>query len=271
VSAIQLNVFKDSFPGGFLIIRVGLLSSITAGLKPASGHSSCAPHSEDPERENTTDHSGTLARTAADVDLWLILSGRIRIRPNLTINLGIRYEPIPCPTKSKAELVRSLRFTSHSRRPQLPFAGSSSQMQAAMSTCNANPGHLSGTTPRGLLARVGFASVLRIRQGVNGKNVHSRKARGFTTTSSPCLIWGSTTTDRFRFYFWWKQQSGSRFIWWGRYIFRFPPDATYRNQILSRLDIGACQSAHQADRLSLIDRAPKLAYVISTTSACNVK
>jgi len=249
-SATSSMCLRIRSPAEFLIIRVGLLSSITAALQTGLAASpACAALGGTGTASITTDIPGTLAPYGQRMSIFgLYFQDDYRIRPNLDQSIwGFATNRPPCPMKSRAGLVRSLLLSADCRRPAATSLRSTVHRCSGNVTCQRQfPGHSSrNNTKKDFSPRVGF----RVGSAAgNGENVHSRRRGDLRPASSPCLHGEHHEPGPLRFLF----QAATTILLkvpfgGGRYILRLLPDATHIPQPLPGWNIGLpVKSAHQA-------------------------
>src|ERR1700722_19491514 len=256
----QLNVFKDSFPGGVFNYSNWPAFINNCGAQSGSAASlACASLGGTGTASITTDIPGTLAPYGQRTTVFgLYFQDDYRLRPNLTINMGIRYEPTTVPYEVKGR-VGTLASIYDTTGTQLPLCGQQFTDSTGKVTCNALNGPLfQNNTLHDISPRVGFAwdpqgtGKMSIRGGAGIYDQLPLLAFMGSTTNltAPFLISGGNT----------NLAQGS---FGGVGTFAGPCPATPAGQ--NPFPAGtsaACQVSASGGRVAFIDRAPKRAYVI---------
>ncbi len=267
----QLNVFKDSFPGGVFnysswqsfIYNCGAQNTIATGatvpcdstLEGGLGFGGTGAASI------TTDIPGTLAPYGQRMSIFgLYFQDDYRIRPNLTINLGIRYEPTTVPNEVKGRVgTLATIYQPIVGAPQLPLCGAQFTDASGNVTCNANPGPLfRNNTKKDFSPRVGFAWD---PQG-NGK-MSIRGGAGIYDQLPLLAFMGSTTNQTAPFLISGGNNNLAQGSFGGAGTFSgsCPTPPTSPNPYPAGTS-AACQVSASGGRVAFIDRTPKRAYVI---------
>ena len=254
----QLNVFKDSFPGG--VFNYSSWAAFVNNCGAQSGPGACAALGGSGTASITTDIPGSLAPYGQRMSVFgLYFQDDYRIRPNLTINMGLRYEPTTVPYEVKGR-VGTLASIYDTTGTQLPLCGRQFTDASGRVTCNANPGPLfRNNTKLDLSPRVGFAWD---PQG-NGK-MSIRGGAGFYDQLPLLAFMGSTTNQTAPFLI----SGGNSNLAQGSFggVGTFAGSCPAPPAGSDPWPVGtsaACQvSALGGGRVAFIDRTPKRAYVI---------
>ena len=154
VERIQLNVIRSARPGGIFVYNSWqeFLNNCGYQTNPPNCVGKTGAVSI------TTDIPGTLAPEEIRQTVFgVYFQDDWRIRPNLTINLGLRYEPttVPNDPKGRNSTLASIYDTTGT---QLPLCGMAFTDASGNPTCNARNGPLfQNNTKKDFDPRVGFA------------------------------------------------------------------------------------------------------------------
>jgi hypothetical protein len=256
----QLNVFKDSFPGGVFNYSSWPAFVYNCGAQSGSAASpACAALGGAGTASLTTDIPGSLAPYGQRMSIFgFYFQDDYRLRPNLTINMGIRYEPTTVPYEVKGR-VATLATIYDTTGTQLPLCGKQFTDSTGKVICNALSGPLfRNNTLRDISPRVGFAwdpqgsGKMSIRGGAGFYDQLPLLAFMGSTTNqtAPFLISGGNT----------NLAQGS-FGGVGTYAGPCPATPTGQNPFPAGTS-AACQVSASGGRVAFIDRTPKRAYVI---------
>jgi len=255
VERIQLNVIRSARPGGIFVYNSWADFLHNCGAQ-ASGP--CAGGNG--TSSITTDIPGTLAPEEIRQTVFgVYFQDDWRIRPNLTINLGMRYEPttVPNDPKGRNATLASIYDTTGT---QLPLCGVAFTDASGNPTCNARNGPLfQNNTKRDFDPRVGFAwdpqgnGKMSVRGGAGIYDQLPLPAFMGSTSNgntAPFLISGSSA----------NLATGS----FGEAASFGPcPAAPPAGTAWPLGTSAACQvAAAGGNRVAFIERAPKRAYVI---------
>jgi hypothetical protein len=258
----QLNVFKDSFPGGVFNYSSWPAFVFNCGAQSGGSASpACAALGGTGTASITTDIPGTLAPYGQRMSIFgLYFQDDYRIRPNLTINMGIRYEPTSVPNEVKGRVgTLPTIYQPIPNIAQLPLCGAQFTDASGNVTCNANPGPLfRNNTKLDFSPRVGFAWD---PQG-NGK-MSIRGGAGIYDQLPLLAFMGSTTNQTAPFLISGNNNNLAQgsFGGVGTFAGPCPPPPTPPNSYPAGTS-AACQVSASGGRVAFIDRTPKRAYVI---------
>ncbi len=265
----QLNVFKDSFPGGVFnysswqafIFNCGAQKTAATGASVpcATGGPSGTPIGGTGTASITTDIPGTLAPYGQRTTIFgMYFQDDYRLRPNLTINMGIRYEPTTVPYEVKGR-VGTLATIFDTTGTQLPLCGQQFKDSTGNVTCNAPNGPLfKNNTLHDVSPRVGFAWD---PQG-NGK-MSIRGGAGIYDQLPLLAFMGSTTNQTAPFLISGGNNNLAQGSFGGASTFSGPcPMAPSGSNPFAAGTSAACQVSASGGRVAFIDRTPKRAYVI---------
>jgi Carboxypeptidase regulatory-like domain/TonB dependent receptor/TonB-dependent Receptor Plug Domain len=256
VERIQLNVIRSARPGGTFVYNSWQEFLNNCGYQPVAGK--CAGGTS--AVSVTTDIPGTLAPEEIRQTVFgVYFQDDWRIRPNLTINLGLRYEPTTVPNDPKGRN-STLASISDTTGTQLPLCGQAFTDASGNPTCNARNGPLyQNNTKKDFDPRVGFAwdpqgnGKMSIRGGAGIYDQLPLPAFMGSTSNgntAPFLISGSSSNLAPGSF----GEAGS----FGPCPVLPPGTTTFPAGTSA-----ACQvSAAGGNRVAFIERAPKRAYVI---------
>jgi hypothetical protein len=251
---MQLNVLRSPRPGGIFAYRSWAAFLDNCGAQAVGA---CALLGGQGTASITTDIPGALAPEEMRESVFgVYIQDDWRIRPNLTINMGLRYEPTTVPSDPKGRNATLSAITD----PGLPLCGVLFTDANGNPTCNSRNGPLfKNNTLHDFDPRVGFAwdpqgnGKMSIRGGAGIYDQLPLLAFMGSTSNgntAPFLVSGSSSnlaTGSFG-------QSGS---------FGPCPAAPPSGTAWPVGTSTACQvSAAGSSRVAFIDRTPKRAYVI---------
>jgi hypothetical protein len=253
---IQLNVIRSARPGGIFVYNSWREFLNNCGYQTTLPN--CAGGTG--AVSITTDIPGTLAPEEIRQTVFgVYFQDDWRIRPNLTINLGLRYEPttVPNDPKGRNSTLASIYDTTGA---QLPLCGMAFTDASGNPTCNARNGPLfQNNTRKDFDPRVGFAwdpqgnGKMSIRGGAGIYDQLPLPAFMGSTSNgntTPFLISGSNSNLAPGSF----GEAGS---------FGPCPVAPAPGGAWPPGTSAACQvAAAGGDRAAFIERAPKRAYVI---------
>ncbi len=259
VERIQLNVLRSPRPGGIFAYKSWDAFLNNCG---AQAIGACAALGGTGVASITTDIPGTLAPEEMRQTVFgFYVQDDYRIRPNLTFNLGVRYEPTTVPSDPKGRnATLDTIFQPTVGGTQLPLCGTLFTDGFGNPTCNARNGPLfKNNTLHDFDPRIGFAwdptgkGKMSIRGGAGMYDQLPLLAFMGSTSNgntAPFLVSGSSSnlaTGSFG-------PSGA---------FGACPAAPAPGDPWPAGTSTACQvSAAGQSRVAFIDRAPKRAYVI---------
>lgn len=256
----QLNVFKDSFPGGVFNYSSWPAFIHNCGAQSGSAASpACATLGGAGTASLTTDIPGTLAPYGQRTTIFgAYFQDDYRLRPNLTINMGIRYEPTTVPYEVKGR-VATLATIYDTTGTQLPLCGKQFTDSTGKVVCNALNGPLfRNNTKLDFSPRVGFAWD---PQG-NGK-MSVRGGAGIYDQLPLLAFMGSTTNQTAPFLISGGNNNLAQGSFGGAGTFAGPcPAAPTGQNPFPAGTSAACQVSASGGRVAFIDRTPKRAYVI---------
>jgi hypothetical protein len=267
----QLNVFKDSFPGGVFNYSSWQAFIYNCGAQNTIATGATVPCDNKTEgglgfggtgaASITTDIPGTLAPYGQRMSVFgLYFQDDYRLRPNLTINMGLRYEPMTVPNEVKGRVgTLATIYQPIPNSPQLPLCGQQFKDALGNVTCNALNGPLfKNNTLLDFSPRIGFAWD---PQG-NGK-MSIRGGAGIYDQLPLLAFMGSTTNQTAPFLISGGNNNLAQGSFGGASTFSGPcPTAPSGSNPFQAGTSAACQVSASGGRVAYIDRAPKRAYVI---------
>lgn len=249
----QLNVIRSPRPGGIFQYKSMIDFLNNCGAQAVAGKCTGASGTA----KITTDIPGTLAPEEARLSIFgLYIQDDWRFRPNLTINLGLRYEPstVPNDPKGRNATLDSIFDTTGT---QLPLCGTLFTDAFGNPTCNSRNGPLfKNNTLHDFEPRVGFA------WDPQGNGKMSIRAGAGLYDQLPLLAFMGSTSNGNTAPFLISGSSGNLATGsWGQsgsFSGACPSGGTFPAGTSA-----ACQvSAAGSNRVAFIDRTPKRAYVI---------
>jgi Carboxypeptidase regulatory-like domain/TonB-dependent Receptor Plug Domain/TonB dependent receptor len=258
VERIQLNVFRSARPGGIFAYSSWAAFLNNCGAQKVGA---CAALGGTGTASITTDIPGTLAPEEERQSVFgVYIQDDYHVRQNLTINLGLRYEPttVPFDPKGRNATLDSIYDTT---KTQLPLCGTLFTDANGNPTCNSRNGPLfKNNTLHDFDPRVGFAwdpkgnGKMSIRGGAGLYDQLPLPAFMGSTSNgntAPFLVSGSSSNL--------AQGSFGQFSSFGP----CPAPPVNPGDPWPVGTSTACQvSAAGQSRVAFIDRTPKRAYVI---------
>jgi hypothetical protein len=259
VERIQLNVFRSARPGGIFVYKSFAAFLNNCGAQPIGA---CTTLGGPGVTSITTDIPGTLAPEGIRQSVFgVYIQDDYRVRQNLTINLGLRYEPttVPFDPKGRNATLDTI-FQPIPGATQVPLCGTLFTDANGTPICNSRNGPLfKNNTLHDFDPRVGFAwdpqgnGKMSIRGGAGVYDQLPLPAFMGSTSNgntAPFLVSGSSS----------NLATGS----FGEFSSFGPCPATPApGDPWPAGTSTACQvSAAGSGRVAFIDRTPKRAYVI---------